>query len=152
MADNFHLLKEFIYSLYVRLHEVLAGAQGIFAALCGIFWVAVQTLVVALGLRSCGMCRVKKLGKVKFGKMRIRALFRNRSPLMRREGAAVRLVSCCANPRKEEVYIGIHVESYCLKGAWSSPRLFRSSCLLNGWGKEFWRSARGWDRLGAGRN
>ena len=28
-------------------------------------------LVVALGLRSCGMCRVKKLGKVRFGKRRI---------------------------------------------------------------------------------
>ena len=43
MADNFHLLKEFIYLLYVWLHEVLVGAQGIFYALCGIFWVAVQT-------------------------------------------------------------------------------------------------------------
>ena len=37
-------------------------------------------------------CRVRELEK---------ALYRNRSPLMRQEGAAVRLVSCCTNPRKE---------------------------------------------------
>ena len=65
MADNFHLFKEFIYLLCVWLREVLVGAQGIFAVLCGIFWVTVQTLVVALQLRSCGMCRVRELVRKK---------------------------------------------------------------------------------------
>ena len=60
----------------------------------------------------------------KFRKRTRSALYRNRPPLMRREGAAVRLVSCCTNPRKEYVYIGIYMELYCLKGACSSPRLF----------------------------
>ena len=31
-------------------------------------------------------------------------------------------------------------KSTVFKGACSSPRFY----LLNGWGKEFWRSARGW--------
>jgi len=70
-------------------------------------------------------CRVRELEKARFRKRTRLALYRNRSPLMRQEGAAVRLVSCCTNPRKEYVYIGICVESYCLKGACSSPRLFR---------------------------
>ena len=52
------------------------------------------------------------------------ALYRNRSPLMRWKGAAVRLVSCCTNPRNEQVYLGIYVELYCIKGTCSSPRLF----------------------------
>ena len=47
-------------------------------------------------------CKVRELEKVRFKKkkkkMRL-ALYR--SPLMRREGAAVRLVGCCTNPRKE---------------------------------------------------
>ena len=42
--------------------------------------------VVSVGLRE--------LEKARFGKTRP-ALYRNRSPLMRPEGAAVRLVSCC---------------------------------------------------------
>ena len=42
---------------------------------------------------------------------------------MRWEGAVVRWVSCCPYPRKELVYIGMYVESYCLKGACSSSRL-----------------------------
>ena len=61
---------------------------------------------------------------MRFGKRRRLALYRNRSPLMRREGAAL-LGSRCTNPRKELVYIDIYVEIYCLKGASSSPRLFR---------------------------
>ena len=48
--------------------------------------------VVSVGLRE--------LEKARFGKTRP-ALYRNRSPLMRPEGASVRLVSCCTNPRKE---------------------------------------------------
>ena len=82
--------------------------------------------------------RVRELEKARFGKRMRLALYRNRSPLMRRKGAAIRLVSCSTNPRKEYIYIGIYVEIYCLKGAYSSPRLFRVF-LLNGWGKEFWR-------------
>ena len=46
-------------------------------------------------------CRVKELEKARFRKRMRPALYRNRLPLMRREGAAVRLVSCCTNPRKE---------------------------------------------------
>ena len=46
-------------------------------------------------------CRVRELEKVRFRKRMRPALYRNRSPLMRREGAAVRLVSCSTNPRKE---------------------------------------------------
>ena len=38
----------------------------------------------------------------------------------------------------------MYVESYCLKGACSSPKVVWSSYLLDGWGKEFWRWARGW--------
>jgi len=53
-------------------------------------------------------CRVRELEKARFRKRRP-TLYRNRTPLMRREGAAVRLVSCCTNPRKEQVYIGIYV-------------------------------------------
>ena len=44
-------------------------------------------------------CRVRELEKARFGKRTRLALYRNRSPLMRQEGAAVRLVSCCTNPR-----------------------------------------------------
>ena len=46
-------------------------------------------------------CRVKESEKVRFRKRTRPALDRNRSPLMRLEGAAVRLVSCCTDPRKE---------------------------------------------------
>ena len=46
-------------------------------------------------------CRVRELEKLRFRERRRLALYRNRPPLMRREGAAVRLVSCCTNPRKE---------------------------------------------------
>ena len=69
-------------------------------------------------------CRVRELEKARFGKRMRPALYRNRSPLLRQERAAVRLASCCHNPRKQKVYIGIYVESCCLKGACSSPRLF----------------------------
>ena len=46
-------------------------------------------------------CRVRELEKARFGKRKRPALHRNRSPLTRQEGAAVRIVSCCTNPRKE---------------------------------------------------
>ena len=45
--------------------------------------------------------KVRELDKVRFRKRRRLALYRNRSPLMRWEGAAVRLASCCTYPRKE---------------------------------------------------
>ena len=41
-------------------------------------------------------CRVRELEKARFRKRTRLALYRNRSPLMKREGAAVRLVGCCA--------------------------------------------------------
>ena len=53
-AENVHLLKLFIYYVFIWPHQILGGAHGIFAVLCGIFWVAVQTLV-ALRLSSCSM-------------------------------------------------------------------------------------------------
>ena len=40
-------------------------------------------------------CRVRESEKARFGKRTSPALYRKRSPLMRREGAAVRLASCC---------------------------------------------------------
>ena len=43
---------------------------------------------------STKKCRVRELEKVKFGERTRPALYRNRSPSMRRERAAVRLVSC----------------------------------------------------------
>lgn len=46
-------------------------------------------------------CRVRKLEKAKFGKRTRPAIYRSGSPLTRREGAAVSLVSCCTNPRKQ---------------------------------------------------
>ena len=46
-------------------------------------------------------CRVRELEKARFGKRTRPALYRTILPLMRRERAAVRLVSCCTNPRKE---------------------------------------------------
>ena len=70
-----------------------------------------------------GFGRVRELMNTRFRRVRP-ALYRNRSPLMRREGAAVRSVSCCTNPRKEWIYTGIYVEIYCFKGACPSPRLF----------------------------
>jgi len=57
-----------------------------------------------------------ELDKARFRKRMRLALYRNISPLMRQEGAAVRLVSCFTNPRKEQVCIGIYVEIYCLRG------------------------------------
>ena len=50
-------------------------------------------------------CRVRELEKVRFGKRTRLALYRNRSPLMRWEGATVRLVSCYTNSRKEYRHI-----------------------------------------------
>ena len=68
--------------------------------------------------------KVRELEPSRFRKRMRPALYKNRSPLMRWEGAAFRLASCCSNLRNEKVYIGVYVESYCLKGACSSPRLF----------------------------
>ena len=51
--------------------------------------------------RALRMYRVRELEKARFGKRTRPAVYRNGSPLMRREGAAVRLVSCYTDPRKE---------------------------------------------------
>ena len=50
--------------------------------------------------RIVEVCRVREL-KARFGKRARLALHSNKSPLMRRKGAAVRLVSCCNKSRKE---------------------------------------------------
>ena len=44
--------------------------------------------------RGAQQCRVRELEKARFGKRARLAPYRNRSPLMRREGPAVRLMSC----------------------------------------------------------
>ena len=41
--------------MFIGVYQVFVGAQGIFAVLCRISWVAGQTLVVALQLSSCGI-------------------------------------------------------------------------------------------------
>ena len=47
-------------------------------------------------------CRAMELEKARFGKKMRLALYRNRSPLMRQEEAAVRLVSCWRIPGTAE--------------------------------------------------
>jgi len=47
------------------------------------------------------ICKVKELEKARCRKRMSLALYKNRSPLIRREGAAVRLMSCCTYPRKK---------------------------------------------------
>ena len=46
-------------------------------------------------------CRVRELEKVRFGERMRPILYRNRSPLMRQKGAAVRPVNCCTKSRRE---------------------------------------------------
>ena len=84
--------------------------------------------------------------------MRLRpALYRNRSPLMRREGAAVRLVSCCTNPRQSK-----YIQAYM----WKSSVLRRpvplqgcSEQLSLKWlGQGILEISQRLDRLGAGCN
>ena len=55
------------------------------------------------------VCSIRVLEKARFRKTMRPALYRNRSPLMRWERAAVRLVSCCTNPRSEWIYIYRHI-------------------------------------------
>ena len=45
----------FFYYVFIGVHQVFVGAQGIFAVLCRISWVAGRILVVALQLSSCGI-------------------------------------------------------------------------------------------------
>ena len=58
---------------------------------------------VSPGQENCvrGYCKVRELEKARFGERMRPILYRNRSPLMRREGAAIRPVSCCAKSKKE---------------------------------------------------
>ena len=89
-----------------------------------------HTAFVCVEKSDKGDCRVRELEKERFRKRTRPVLCRNWSPLMTREGAAVRFVntnqyySCLTNPRKEWVYIGIYEALCCLKGACSSPRWF----------------------------
>ena len=55
------------------------------------------------------VCSIRVLEKARFRKTMRPAFYRNRSPLMRWERAAVRLVSCCTNPRSEWIYIYRHI-------------------------------------------
>ena len=88
------------------------------------------------------ICRVRELEKARFGKME-RALYRNRSPLMRPEGAAVRFVSGCTDREKRKYTEACMWKATVLRGLFFS-KVVQSSYLLNSWGKEFWRWARGW--------
>ena len=75
--------------------------------------------------RGAWWCRVRGLEKARFRKRMRLALTLPLSHTFneaRRGSSQIR--SCCTNPRKEEVYTGMYVESYCPKGAYS-PRLFR---------------------------
>ena len=69
-------------------------------------------------------CKVKELEKVRFGERTRPILYRNRSPLMRREGAAVRSVGCCAKKRVGIYRKHIYAEIHCLEGVCFSSRLF----------------------------
>ena len=69
-------------------------------------------------------CRVRELEKLRFRERRRLALYRNRSPLMRREGAAVRSVGCCAKKRVGIYRKHIYAEIHCLEGVCFSSRLF----------------------------
>ena len=65
-----------------------------------------RSLDSAISLHYCSLtafCKVRELEKARLEKkkkMKL-ALYRKRSPLVRREGAAVRLVRCCAKSRRE---------------------------------------------------
>ena len=48
-------------------------------------------------------CKVREVEKARFGKRMSLALYRNISSLLRQEGAAVRLVNCCAKSRREYI-------------------------------------------------
>ena len=63
-----------------------------------------------LGVVIGPVCRLRELEKLRFGKRMRLALFRNRSPLMRREGAAVRLLSCCTTQQKSK-----YIQTYMWK-------------------------------------
>ena len=52
--------------------------------------------------RIAGLCKVRELEKARFRKRTRAALHRNRSPLMRQEGAAVRLVSATLTQEKSK--------------------------------------------------
>ena len=54
-------------------------------------------------VKCCRDGRVRELGKARFGERTRLALYRNRSLLMRREVAAVRLVSCSTDPVEKEM-------------------------------------------------
>ena len=48
-------------------------------------------------------CKVREVEKARFGKRMSLALYRNISSLLRQEGAAVRLLNCCAKSRREYI-------------------------------------------------
>ena len=113
-SDNFYSLN-FVRACFVAQHMIHAEESSMWTwkecVFC-CFWMESSLLLFSLTFLwfhcppsptrlLCPWCRVRELEKVRFGKRMRPALYRNRSPLMRWEGAAVRLVSCCTNPRKE---------------------------------------------------
>ena len=85
----------------------------------------------------CG-CRVRELEKARFRKRTRPALYRNRSPLMRQISELLHLP-------KKRVSIYRHLCGKLLSsGGLFFSKVVRSSYLLKGGGKEFWRSGRGW--------
>ena len=56
---------------------------------------------ISQGLFLDGGCKVRELEKARFRKRTRLALYRNRSPLMRQEGAAVRPENCYPKSRRK---------------------------------------------------
>ena len=82
-----------------EIEQVLGVGDGQGSLACCSPWGCKESdMTEWLNWTECN-CRVRELEKARFGKRTRPALYRNRSPLMRQEGATV-LVSCCTNPRK----------------------------------------------------
>ena len=94
------ILVKFIPRYLILFDQILSGF--IFLISFSNKIINISCSVLSNSLQTHGLyCRVRELEEARFGKRTRPGLYRNRSPLMRPEGAAVRLVSCCTNPRKE---------------------------------------------------
>ena len=75
--------------------------MGVLAPVCFPGCLQVTESLEKFLVKCCRDGRVRELEKARFGERTRRVLYRNISLLMRREAAAVRLVSCRIDPRKE---------------------------------------------------
>ena len=90
----------FSYWLFIILLELTPGGYAVITWLIT-FWICFASISLIFLNEFYLKCKVRELKKARFRKRMRPALYRSRSSLMRREGAAVRLASCCAYPRKE---------------------------------------------------